>query len=499
MSEKFPAIVVRQWLDEWNEIDFDPAAFQSRPPEHFLMTSIPARTLRRLSNTYRRSSGNGETGIQRKHDETRSKEIARFVREGYPLSSLSAAKKAASTENLRKPGWLPTAIVVNILDPEMPRSGRDVAREDALQLRAADEWRRGDVIEVGLPASWSDEEWEPSGSYPIEVIDGQHRLWSFIEGDEDLEYDLPVVAFFGLDISWQAYLFWTINIKPKKINASLAYDLYPLLRDQEWLRQGEGLDVYRETRAQELTEILWSSPKSPWFQRINMLGETGVRARMPVTQASFVRSLSESLVRPWNSRSSGIGGLFGGGGGGQGLAWTRAQQGAFLLAIWGELHTAIQTEKPVWAESLDQGDLDLVDLHSGFAGSQTLLAADQGVRALHQAVNDVMWVAAPQLGLGEWKRSSAFDDTSIDAVEEELFSLQNQPFNGVITDFANALASYDWRSSKANLNPDQQLFKQALRGTGGYKLLRDSVFLHLSKSGPLALRSAINKAIEVRM
>ena len=29
------------------------------------------------------------------------------------------------------------------------------------------------------------------------------------------DFELPVVAFVGLDLSWQAYLFYTINIKPK--------------------------------------------------------------------------------------------------------------------------------------------------------------------------------------------------------------------------------------------------------------------------------------------
>ncbi len=80
------------------------------------------------------------------------------------------------------------------------------------------------------------------------------------------------MAFYGLDVSWQAYLFWTINIKPKRINPSLAFDLYPLLRAEDWLDKAEGHYVYRESRSQELTEALWSNPDSPWYDRINMLG-----------------------------------------------------------------------------------------------------------------------------------------------------------------------------------------------------------------------------------
>ena len=80
-----------------------------------------------------------------------------------------------------------------------------------------------DISRIILPYTEWTNSWRPSGMPPLEVIDGQHRLWAFDSADEDFE--LPVVAFHGLDISWQAYLFWTINIKPKRINPSLAFDL----------------------------------------------------------------------------------------------------------------------------------------------------------------------------------------------------------------------------------------------------------------------------------
>ena len=60
---------------------------------------------------------------------------------------------------------------------------------------------------------------DTSSCEPIEVIDGQHRLWAFEKQLDNADFELPVVAFVGLDISWQAYLFWTINIKPKRIDA----------------------------------------------------------------------------------------------------------------------------------------------------------------------------------------------------------------------------------------------------------------------------------------
>jgi hypothetical protein len=82
-----------------------------------------------------------------------------------------------------------------------------------------------DAATLQLPYETWSAGWKPTELPPFEVIDGQHRLWAF-EGASQLEnFELPVVAFVGLDISWQAYLFWTINIKPKRINASLAFDL----------------------------------------------------------------------------------------------------------------------------------------------------------------------------------------------------------------------------------------------------------------------------------
>ena len=108
---------------------------------------------------------------------------------------------------------------------------------------------------------------------PIEIIDGQHRLFAFEETDEiDGHFEFPLVLFENIDISWQAYLFWTINVRPRRINPSMAYDLYPLLRTTEWLERVEGPVTYRETRSQELTEALWSHPESPWQKRIGMLG-----------------------------------------------------------------------------------------------------------------------------------------------------------------------------------------------------------------------------------
>src|SRR5439155_23557944 len=131
---------------------------------------------------------------------------------------------------------------------------------------------------IKLPYSDKTARWIPKSLEPFEIIDGQHRLWAFDEaiGEGELpgDFELPVVAFHGLDIGWQSYLFWSINVSPKRINPSHAFDLYPLLRAQDWLETFSELKIYREARAQEITELLFIHPRSVWHQRINMLGES---------------------------------------------------------------------------------------------------------------------------------------------------------------------------------------------------------------------------------
>ena len=92
------AIEVRQWLSEWNRIKFDPAAFQTKPPESFLMLSLRASTLKALTGVYRRSAKVGrpralDQNIQRGHEEERSAVIREYVQYGYPWCDMSDAKR----------------------------------------------------------------------------------------------------------------------------------------------------------------------------------------------------------------------------------------------------------------------------------------------------------------------------------------------------------------------------------------------------------------------
>ena len=493
------AIRVKQWLRDWDDVHYDAGWRRAEPRHEFFVFSMGAARLKALSGIQRRSAETGgpreqDIGIQRQHDEKRSAEIGRFVHAGFPWSTLSEPQRQRDEFNqLKKPGWLPTAIVVNILRPEDDRKGRSVDAADAIQVEEVDDAS----VRLLLPSDL-DVGWRPHALRPIEVIDGQHRLWAFDDSD-DQGYELPVVAFFGLDISWQAYLFWTINIKPKKINASLAFDLYPLLRTEDWLEHVSGPPVYRETRAQELTELMWALPESPWYQRINMLGERG---RRTVTQAAWIRALLSSYLRP--SVSNGVGGLFAAPAPPEDevLQWSRAQQSALLVHAWTTLRERIRAATDDWMlhirrdveERARRGQQLLPEQDDpAFSGRHSLLNGDQGVRAFLSITNDLIYVAAPDLRLSAWLSEEVGSEMNHDRVREALAEVHDQQVGDFIQRLSDVLAHFDWRTSAASgLTEEEQNLKASYRGTGGYARLRRQILRHVAARGDQQLRTIAN-------
>ncbi|MFC3816520.1 DGQHR domain-containing protein [Lysobacter sp. GCM10012299] len=478
------ALRFTQWLKDWDTLQFSENEFRRKPSPSIYLLSMPAAELRALSGVFRRSREDGvASGIQRGHDKDRSVRIREFVQNGYPYSEMSAARrKSFDSEDLRKPGWLPTAIVVNVLTEGDTRRGRKVANEDLVRISDTD----GSISQIELPSSFSGGTWAPSELAPIEVIDGQHRLYAFDGAELPGDFELPVVAFHGLDIGWQAYLFWSINVSPKKINPSHAFDLYPLLRSQDWLEKFQESNVYREARAQELTEFLYSHPDSPWHKRINMLGERGVGG---ATQAGWIRALSSTFLA--SGRGKGAKGLFGcalsdtvGP-----LPWTRPQQAAFLIKLWQLCEQAVAHSNDTWTEQLRlhgkvQSNLIPEDVPDpAFRGPQTMLNQEQGIRGLLSVSNEILFDQAESLGLQDWETDdSRGSTTSIDEITHALDSLANQPFRGFMESLASALATYDWRSADASgLTYDEKLKRRAFRGSGGYAALRSDLLMWLSK------------------
>jgi hypothetical protein len=327
------------------------------------------------------------------------------------------------------------------------------------------EQNSGGTFEVVVPSIASIGETELA---PLEVIDGQHRLWAFEEGlgEDPLpdEFELPVVAFYGLDIAWQAYLFWSINVSPKKINPSHAFDLYPLLRTQEWLESAGELPVYREARAQELTEAMFAHSQSVWKERINMLGETGTGR--PVSQAAWVRSLLATLLA--TGRGVSRPGLF------QSnlrqvqepLEWARSQQSAFLIRLWADIKEEINTGvKHLWIRRYSSPD-------EAFTSRRSMLNQDQGVRAVLAVANDIFFENAEEWRLDQWfpppEMSFGLDH---DQIKNALKELEGLPFRAHMRQLAIGLLRFDWRSLDGpgvEEASDDAIRKRSYRGSGGY-------------------------------
>jgi len=482
---KIPALKVHQWLKGWDKgIIFSEKGHRRRPSETFYIFSLSAKKLRSLSGIYRRETKEGvarteDKNIQRAHDQTRSQNIREFIKYGYPWSELSESLRKEKFDDLRKPGWLPTAIVVNILGKKDKRNNGKLVDSD--DLVCIDEKPQG--VSILLPKSYKKDNWKPKNLYPIEIIDGQHRLFAFDEQINQEDYELPVVAFYELDISWQAYLFWTINIKPKRINPSLAFDLYPLLRTEEWLDRFEGHKIYREARAQELTEALWVEKKSSWYNRINMLGAKGSYS---VTQAAWIRALLKSYVKSFEGPGVSIGGLFGAPVGKDEVTipWSRQQQAALLILIWNLLEENVKKFNGKWARNLRTVRYTRkIDKDPAFAGPLSLFNDDQGISVVLQITNDILFLRADDLNLKQWDlRKKYGPDITID-LKTTLIELENKK---VIVKFLNKLtkmlASFDWRSSGTpGLSQSEKIRKLSYRGGSGYREFRRQLLEHLGK------------------
>lgn len=504
MAGKIQAIRFKQWLPEWDNFGFDPKQHRRKPDEHILLFSMPAVQLRALSGVYRRTRDHGGgQGLQRLHDPKRSAAIRDFVRFGHPYSSLPVAARDEASAAMRKPGWLPTAIVVNILTANDERRSRKVAASDLVSI--SDDG--GTHAELTLPYFDRLEQWMPSDLEPFEVIDGQHRLWAFDEAFKDGslpgDFELPVVAFTGLDVGWQAYLFWSINVSPKRINPSHAFDLFPLLRSAEWLETLSDLRIYRQARAQELTEILYTQPESPFRNRINMLGESS-RTAPPgagVTQAGWVQAITTSFLSTGSGRSAS--GLFAAeitpatGP----LPWSRPQQAAFLIALWTAIRQAIIQAKYEWVEQLatPNGQLTLDhDLTEAFTGNRTMLNQEQGVRGVLAVANEIFFsLAQSKPKIFEFEtRIVAGTATSPEDVSIALGELEGSELLDRIKEFASGIAGFDWRSADApGLSDDQRMLKRAFRGSSGYVALREQLFRHLTV-GPKEIAEVASETLK---
>ncbi len=471
--QKIPMIKMNQWLNDWDDVNYNVDELRRKPEPVAYIFSIDARVLKKLADVHRRKADKprGEDKhVQRNLNASRIDEINAYIEGGFPWSTLSSSERMSyENQKLKMPGFLPTAIIANIIGPNEKRNNRSIKNDDTLKI---DINEKTGLATLNIPDQVFADDWNPDLK-PIEIIDGQHRLWAFDENDPlSGNFELPVVAYYNLDRAWQAYLFYTINIKPVKINTSLGYDLYPLLRTQEWLENSkEGLIAYRETRSQEIVEALWNYPESPWYKRINMIGESGGPT---MSQAAFIRSLSNSFFKKKNGLFSSN--LLDN----EVLPWSRNQQAAFIILLWIEFANEVSKVDEEWAQLLRKEDREFKDYEVSenwdlaFINKNSFLARDQGVRGFSTYANDFFYLVA---GTSDY----SFDEFNY--LEEEAKSITNENIDvaikyikneksdiyELIQQFCQIASKVDWRTPSAEFTSEEERTdRMRFRGSGGY-------------------------------
>ena len=467
----------KQWLPEWDEYEYSQSPPRRKPPQHAYVFSMKAEQLRAYSTTFKRQRDDDDNaeGIQRVRDNKRTDRIRRYVKFGYPYGDLKKSEQTQDKHHLRQPGWLPTSIVINILEAGDTRRGKTIDDEDIVKVN---ETNHGHSLILPERDSLGDDTLRP-----FEVIDGQHRLWAFDSSGSELDipddFELPVVAFHGLDMAWQAYLFWSINVSPKKINPSHAFDLYPLLRTQQWLTQNDDLSVYRQARAQEITEWCYKYEQSPWYRRINMLGEKNAGR---VSQVAWVRSLVTAFFG--SGRGKGRYGLYNSPiyeDSNDPLSWNRSQQISFIMEFWNLLEVAIsENTDEEWLLAFRKAK------RNAFSDKASMLNQDMGIKAIHAVLNDMFYSEVEDWALDEWTYQPESEaETNKHDIARSLASLKEQDFYDHLSSFAKVVAKFDWRSldgPKVRESRQLELEKRAYRGSGGYTLLIKDLMTFISEN-----------------
>lgn len=231
----------------------------TQPLGEFYLSKISARDLLRISTSsvLRYEKDGTLKGNQRPLKQERLKAIANYIKSeemSFPTSIIVAA-------NVNE---------IGIIDEEEKR------------------WRihqiSGDFYELDIP----------EGNFVSAlIIDGQHRLNSFSLVSESLQnIELVCSIFFDLPAPYQAYLFATINGNQKRVDKSLALELFGYSVDNEpqntW--SPEKLAVY-------LTRRFNFTHDSPLYQRIKLaplysqLGSVVDKSKWLLSTAAMVEGI----------------------------------------------------------------------------------------------------------------------------------------------------------------------------------------------------------------
>lgn len=259
----------------------------------YYIASIRAEDLLKISYVDRMRMINGEDsrasylGIQRKLDIARVKKIAQYV--------------------MTRDSSFPTSILLAVTE-DCAEIFTDEAGNKKLRLSPLSSNEINSRISNQIINEFELENYNTEGI--AKILDGQHRLAGIeyaiqnLQKDNQLSlfqdeskeelierlknFELNVAIFIGYDIHEQAKLFGIVNLAQTKVNKSLVYNL----------------EEYSKARSPQLichniVKLLDQSPKSPFFERIKMLGckTTGRIFTEPLTQSTFVETLISTISK----------------------------------------------------------------------------------------------------------------------------------------------------------------------------------------------------------
>lgn len=118
------------------------------------------------------------------------------------------------------------------------------------------------------------------------VLDGQHRIAGLKHLKDGGHFDCIVTIFIDLELEDQAIIFSTINTEQKKINKSLAADLAEFYNSRSPQRTCH--NIARALRANE---------KSPFYNKISILGSAKKDEGESLTQYQFVKELLKHITK----------------------------------------------------------------------------------------------------------------------------------------------------------------------------------------------------------
>ena len=204
----------------------------TQPVGDFMLTAMPAKEIIRISRAdprrFDRLSLETEGGIQREPSKKRIGEIADYAH------TVDAA--------------FPTAILLAVGSADCIVDGQSIAI---------------------------------AGERVADIVDGQHRLLGLIKSGVSDQFVLPVVIMLDATEEQKALIFATINGKQTKVPASLIYDLFGVTKTRS-----------PQKTSHEVARALNSTPSSPWYKRLKMLGKkTAPDSSESLSQGTFVKFL----------------------------------------------------------------------------------------------------------------------------------------------------------------------------------------------------------------